>query len=93
MFSCEIFLWRRKTFQYRDRAAERRILRGGFGVGPGQKNSVGGDNDTLSSLVASCSREAAAEALNVSFGASSYTRKNFERHGLERGNVFSFFHV
>lgn len=61
--------------QYRDRAAERRILHGGFGVGPGQKN-----HDTPSSPL-DCPQEAAAEALEMSFGAGSYARKLLESMG------------
>jgi hypothetical protein len=65
--------------QYRDRAAERRNLHGGFGVGPGQKNLATGD-DTASSPDA-CPQEAAEEALKKSFGAGSYARKLLEGMG------------
>ncbi|KAG5019685.1 hypothetical protein JHK87_015540 [Glycine soja] len=54
--------------QYRDRTAERRILHGGFGMGPGQKNLPDIYN-TPSSPVDDCLQEATAEALEVSFGA------------------------
>ena len=65
---------------YRDRAAERRALHGGFGVAPGQKNVV--DDDNLTSSSASESREeAAAEALNLSFGSSSYARRILKSMG------------
>ncbi|KAI4343720.1 hypothetical protein L6164_011036 [Bauhinia variegata] len=76
---------KRKPIQYRDRAAERRVLHGGFGVGPGQKNPVGGDNDTLSSPVASCPQDAAAEALEISFGAGSFARKILKSMGWKEG--------
>ncbi|XP_027190838.1 uncharacterized protein [Cicer arietinum] len=69
--------------QYRDRAAERRILHGGFGVGPGQKNLAGG-YDTASSPDA-CPQEAAEEALKISFGAGSYARKLLEGMGWKEG--------
>ncbi|KAF3437483.1 hypothetical protein FNV43_RR20236 [Rhamnella rubrinervis] len=71
---------------YRDRAAERRALHGGFGVAPGQKNLVGDDNLTSSS--ASESREeAAAEALNLSFGSSSYARRILKSMGWKEGEA------
>ncbi|WJX33082.1 hypothetical protein P8452_21333 [Trifolium repens] len=69
--------------QYRDRAAERRNLHGGFGVGPGQKNLATGD-DTASSPDA-CPQEAAEEALKKSFGAGSYARKLLEGMGWKEG--------
>jgi len=63
--------------EYRDRAAERRALHGGFGVGPGQKRSIG-DAIPPSSLPV---EEAAAEALEMSFGAGSYARKILKNMG------------
>ena len=76
-----MLLWQQKNRRYRDRAAERRILHGGFGVGPGQKNLNGSLNETPSSPVESCPQEAAAEALEISFGASSYARKILQGMG------------
>lgn len=73
--------------QYRDRAAERRTLHGGYGKGPGQKNLVDRYDDTPSSPVSSCPQEAAAEALEMSFGAGSYARKLLENMGWKE--VFS----
>ncbi|XP_059443074.1 uncharacterized protein LOC132175221 [Corylus avellana] len=70
---------------YRDRAAERRTLHGGFGVGPGQKNSIVSENDLPSSPASSGREEAAAEALNMSFGADSYARKLLESMGWKEG--------
>ncbi|GLU20759.1 hypothetical protein SLE2022_369410 [Rubroshorea leprosula] len=72
------------THAYRDRAAERRKLHGGFGVGPGQKR-VGivhdnGDDPT-------CAEDAAAEALNMSFGAGSHARKIMESMGWKEGEA------
>ena len=66
---------------YRDRAAERRTLHGGFGVGPGQKNSKFDEDEQSSSYASANTEEAAAEALNMSFGAVSYARKLLEGMG------------
>ncbi|KAJ7945833.1 D111/g-patch domain-containing protein [Quillaja saponaria] len=74
-----------KSHVYRDRAAERRMLHGGFGVGPGQKNSASGDNDMQSSYDDVDPQEAAAEALNMSFGSGSYARKILESMGWKEG--------
>lgn len=46
-------------------------------MGPGQKNSLDGDSDRP----APSTEEAAAEALNMSFGVGSYARKVLERMG------------
>lgn len=72
--------------EYRDRAAERRALHGGFGVGPGQKGSAFGVDSTLSSPVSACPEVAAAESLNMSFGAGSYARRILERMGWQEVN-------
>ncbi|KAK7354020.1 hypothetical protein VNO80_19476 [Phaseolus coccineus] len=69
---------------YRDRAAERRILHGGFGMGPGQKNLPDVYN-TPSSPDAGCPLEAASEALKMSFGAGSYARKLLKSMGWKEG--------
>lgn len=69
--------------QYRDRAAERRILHGGFGVGPGQKNLGVGDDTT--SLPDACPEEATEEALKMSFGPGSYARNLLEGMGWKEG--------
>lgn len=66
---------------YRDRAAERRTLHGGFGVGPGQKSTILGEYGLQSSPVSASTEEAAAEALNMSFGVGSYARKLLENMG------------
>ncbi|KAL1300511.1 hypothetical protein AAHE18_18G188100 [Arachis hypogaea] len=73
--------------KYRDRVAERRNLHGGFGVGYGQKNSEGSYIETPSSPGASCTQEAASEALEMSFGFGSYARKllKIQKHGLKAG--------
>ncbi|KAB2041299.1 hypothetical protein ES319_D02G138800v1 [Gossypium barbadense] len=67
---------------YRDRAAERRALRGGFGLGPGQKNA-GSDHDNDPT----CIEDAKAEALNMSFGAGSYARRIMEGMGWKEGEA------
>lgn len=72
---------------YRDRAAERRALHGGFGVGPGQKRSAFAVDSTPSSPVSACSEEAAAESLNTSFGPGSYARRILERMGWLEGEA------
>ncbi|KAF3968611.1 hypothetical protein CMV_007521 [Castanea mollissima] len=66
---------------YRDRAAERRTLHGGFGVGPRQKISKFGEDERSSSYASANTEEAAAEALKMSFGAGSYARKLMESMG------------
>lgn len=73
---------------YRDRAAERRKLHGGFGVGPGQKRVglVRGDNDD-DNEDSTCAEDAAAEALNMSFGAGSYARRIMEGMGWKEGEA------
>lgn len=69
-----------KGHAYRDRAAERRSLHGGFGVGPGQKKTT--DVDSESSAIP---EEAAAEAFNMSFGVGSYARRILEGMGWKEG--------
>ncbi|XP_047172846.1 uncharacterized protein LOC124840773 isoform X1 [Vigna umbellata] len=69
--------------QYRDRAAERRILHGGFGMGPGQKNLP--DIYNTPSSPDGCPQEAASEALEMSFGAGSYARKLLKSMGWKEG--------
>ncbi|XP_019052537.1 PREDICTED: uncharacterized protein LOC104593125 isoform X3 [Nelumbo nucifera] len=85
----QISVLKNKGKAYRDRAAERRALYGGFGVGPGQKTSGLGDTDTESP---SCSVDteiaaSAAEALNMSFGAGSYARRILESMGWKEGEA------
>lgn len=63
------------------------MLHGAFSVGPGQKNPEGSNSDAQSSIVASCPQEAAAEALEMSFGADSYARKILKSMGWKE--VFS----
>ncbi|KAK1357860.1 RNA-binding 5 [Heracleum sosnowskyi] len=72
---------------YRDRAAERRVLHGGFGVGPGQKSSPFAVDGAPSSPVSDNHEVAAAESLNKSFGAGSYARKILESMGWQEGEA------
>ncbi|XP_022636279.1 uncharacterized protein LOC106759793 isoform X3 [Vigna radiata var. radiata] len=81
---CEAHLDLQIKHQYRDRAAERRILHGGFGMGPGQKNLPDVYNSP-SSPDAGCPQEAASEALEMSFGAGSYARKLLKSMGWKEG--------
>ncbi|KVH98197.1 G-patch domain-containing protein, partial [Cynara cardunculus var. scolymus] len=77
---------RLKGHAYRDRAAERRSLHGGFGVGPGQKRTADTDSSS-SSPVSATPEEAVAEALNLSFGVGSYARKILEGMGWKEGEA------
>ncbi|KAK9926841.1 hypothetical protein M0R45_024050 [Rubus argutus] len=72
-----------ESYAYRDRAADRRALHGGFGVGPGQKNSLDGDSERPTPST----EEAAAQALNMSFGVGSYARKVLESMGWKEGET------
>ncbi|KAL0318530.1 UNVERIFIED_CONTAM: hypothetical protein Sangu_2009200 [Sesamum angustifolium] len=76
----------KKDHVYRDRAAERRALHGGFGIGPGQKNSLTAAGSTPSSPTLQ-PEEAAAESLSMSFGAGSYARKILEGMGWKEGET------
>ncbi|WCJ36113.1 D111/G-patch domain-containing protein [Euphorbia peplus] len=78
-------LEKERNHEYRDRAAERRSLHGGFGVGPGQKSSL--FDNGIGAPVSSSTEEAAAEALNMSFGAGSYARKILENMGWKEGEA------
>lgn len=70
----------KKEHIYRDRAAERRALHGGFGVGPGQKKSHISPDSVPP-------EEAAAESLSMSFGAGSYARKILQGMGWKEGEA------
>ncbi|XP_021900872.1 uncharacterized protein LOC110816846 isoform X3 [Carica papaya] len=74
---------KQRKHAYRDRAAERRILHGGFGGGPGQKSMVAGDFGNQ--ISASTREEAAAEALDMSLGAGSYARRILKGMGWKEG--------
>ncbi|KAL8232245.1 hypothetical protein R6Q57_002023, partial [Mikania cordata] len=78
---------KRKGHAYRDRAAERRTLHGGFGVGPGQKKSADDVDSASSSPVSATPEESASEALKLSFGDGSYARRILENMGWKEGEV------
>ncbi|KAM3247014.1 hypothetical protein P3L10_008781 [Capsicum annuum] len=71
---------------YRDRAAERRALHGGFGVGPGQKVSPNSD-DSVPLEASAGPEEALSESLNNSFGAGSYARRMLKNMGWKEGEA------
>lgn len=77
----------KKKVAYRDRAAERRALHGGFGVGPGQKKSSSDVGSSPSSPILASQEEAAAESLNISFGEGSYARKLLKGMGWKEGEA------
>lgn len=64
-----------QKFAYRDRAAERRCLHGGIGIGPGHKDVMNNDDSSEDA------KEAAAEAMELSFGSGSYGRRVLESMG------------
>ncbi|XP_055826020.1 uncharacterized protein LOC129894378 isoform X1 [Solanum dulcamara] len=71
---------------YRDRAAERRALHGGFGVGPGQKISPNSDN-FVPLDESTGPEEALSESLSNSFGTGSYARRMLENMGWKEGEA------
>ncbi|XP_010908573.1 uncharacterized protein [Elaeis guineensis] len=77
-----------QNLAYRDRAAERRMLHGGFGIGPGQKNVENSKFHELGSPSQPCdAEEAAAEAADISFGTGSYARRILESMGWKHGEA------
>ncbi|CAA7019937.1 unnamed protein product [Microthlaspi erraticum] len=75
-----------RSSSYRDRAAERRNLHGGYGVGPGQKGTLVGvnsDEDDDTDYV----EDAGAEALEISFGSGSYARRIMGNMGWKQGET------
>nr|GMC50605.1 uncharacterized protein LOC109149635 isoform X2 [Ipomoea batatas]GMC52709.1 uncharacterized protein LOC109149635 isoform X2 [Ipomoea batatas] len=72
---------------YRDRAAERRALHNGIGVGPGQKNTFDSPDSGPSTSTSAGGAEAMAESLNTSFGAGSYARRILESMGWKEGEA------
>ncbi|XP_024005766.1 uncharacterized protein LOC18029120 isoform X2 [Eutrema salsugineum] len=81
----EVNVIEQRSCSYRDRAAERRNLHGGYGVGPGQKGTMVGlnteEHDTASE------EDATAEALEFSFGSGSYARKIMGNMGWKEGET------
>ncbi|XP_010533470.1 PREDICTED: uncharacterized protein LOC104809251 isoform X2 [Tarenaya hassleriana] len=72
---------------YRDRAAERRNLHGGYGVGPGQKTLALLETDGSELPETDSAEEAAAEALDMSFGSQSYARRIMGNMGWKEGET------
>lgn len=87
-FGAHLLHCQHKPWPYRDRAAERRTLHGGFGIGPGQKSSVNDDSSggALGSDSADA-EEAAAEAIEMSFGAGSYARRLLKNMGWKEVGI------
>lgn len=82
-----------QNFTYKDRAAARRTLYGDFSIGPGQKDTENRSFDEASSPSRySSAEDAAAEAINMSFGSGSYARRILENMGWnDVSSNFSFF--
>ncbi|XP_020520803.1 uncharacterized protein LOC18430762 isoform X2 [Amborella trichopoda] len=76
-----------KNHIYVDRAAERRKLHGGFGIGPGQKSVKYNVDEVESCSGSTHSGEALAEALDFSFGPGSYSRRLLEGMGWKEGQA------
>ncbi|CAH2076914.1 unnamed protein product [Thlaspi arvense] len=76
----------RSSSSYRDRAAERRNLHGGYGVGPGQKGTKVEEHDDDDS---GCEEEDATadEALEYTFGSGSYARRIMGNMGWKEGET------
>lgn len=60
-------------------------------MGPGQKNSIVRDDDSTSSSVPESTEEAAAEALNISFGSGSYARRILKSMGWKEVFILSLY--
>ncbi|CAI9112613.1 OLC1v1013081C1 [Oldenlandia corymbosa var. corymbosa] len=84
--SAHAFKEEKQQYPYRDRAAERRALHGGFGVGPGQKKALNAASSAPSSPTSDFP-EAAAKSNSISFGAGSYARKLLEGMGWKEGEA------
>ncbi|CAN0901188.1 SUPPRESSOR OF ABI3-5 [Linum grandiflorum] len=75
-----------RSHPYKDRAAERRKLHGGYGVGPGQKiSSVSNRGISLPEEGSTDDVEIEAEAPSTPFGPDSYARKILEGMGWQEG--------
>ncbi|XP_023635237.1 uncharacterized protein LOC17879185 isoform X3 [Capsella rubella] len=84
----EVNMIEERSCTYRDRAAERRNLHGGYGVGPGQKGTMVGQNMDEHSVPDTASKEeAATEALELSFGSGSYARRIMGNMGWKEGET------
>lgn len=89
LFPCNLLYCQHKRHAYRDRAAERRILHGGIGVGPGQKSVLVGDNGGELYPDSASTEDATAEALEMSFGTGSYARRILESMGWKEVSITS----
>lgn len=78
---------RQSSLPYRDRAAERRALHGEFSTGPGQRKFFNDDPYGEESTSQTNGEEAAAEAMNLTFGQGSYARKLLEKMGWKDGQA------
>lgn len=75
---------KKTSSEYRDRAAERRALHGGFGAGSGQKSYL--DDNYISGEFRTPETDGILnEAINASFGPESYARKILEGMGWKHG--------
>ncbi|XP_020683978.1 uncharacterized protein LOC110100701 [Dendrobium catenatum] len=75
---------KKTSSEYRDRAAERRALHGGFGTGLGQKSFL--DENCISEEPQTPETDGVLnEAINASFGPGSYARKILEGMGWKHG--------
>ncbi|KAL9289087.1 putative G-patch domain, OCRE domain-containing protein [Arabidopsis thaliana] len=84
----EVNMIEERSCSYRDRAAERRNLHGGYGVGPGQKGTTVDHNTDEHSVPDTGSEEdTVAEALEVSFGSGSYARRIMGNMGWKEGET------
>ncbi|CAN6446171.1 unnamed protein product [Victoria cruziana] len=75
----EVDILKKRSSTYRDRAAERRKLYGGFGVGCGHKN------EGSESYSPEYSEEASFGSSYSAFAAGSYARQLLERMGWKEG--------
>ncbi|RWV83245.1 hypothetical protein GW17_00055181 [Ensete ventricosum] len=82
VFYVHFIVLQHQNFTYKDRAAARRMLHGDFSIGPGQKDTENSTFDEASSPSQySSAEDAAAEAINMSFGSRSYARRILENMG------------
>ncbi|KAJ0989030.1 hypothetical protein J5N97_007386 [Dioscorea zingiberensis] len=79
----------KRSTSYRDRAAERRKLHGGFGVGPGEKSVLCNRrfSEAESSSEFSDTTEAEAGDSNTPFREGSYARRILESMGWKEGEA------
>lgn len=83
--ACQVPELATRGHEYRDRAAERRALHGGFGIGLGQKRPFSDDDPSSPTSVSR--EEAAAEALDMSFGTGSFAQRMLKNMGWKEGEA------